>query len=69
MLMLNCKSFDEEDIPGTLWQEAEHGMNQEGNEAELEKLLNDKILKNIEVVMHPAMRNFFEVGRDRPTGA
>lgn len=40
-------------------------MNQAGNEAELEKLLNDKVLKNLEVVMHPAMRNFFEVGRDK----
>ena len=64
MLMLNCQSFTEADIPDKLWQEAEYGINESGNEFELEKLLNDKILKNLEVVMHPAMRNFFEIGRD-----
>lgn len=65
MLMLNCQSFSESDIPEKLWQEAEDGRNEIGNDIELEKLLNDKVLKNLEVIMHPAMRNFFEIGRVR----
>ena len=44
MLMLNCQSFTEADIPDKLWQEAEYGINESGNEIELERLLNDKIL-------------------------
>ena len=44
MLMLNCQSFTEADIPDKLWQEAEYGINESGNENELERLLNDKIL-------------------------
>ena len=66
MLMLNCQSFTEADIPDKLWQEAEYGINESGNEIELERLLNEKILQNLEVIMHPAMRNFFEIGRDKP---
>ena len=65
MLMLNCQSFTEADIPDKLWQEAEYGINESGNEIELERLLNEKILQNLEVIMHPAMRNFFEIGRDK----
>lgn len=28
-------------------------------------MLNSKIFKNLEVILHPAMRNFFEIGKDR----
>jgi len=66
VLMPNCQSFTDDDIPDKLWQEAEYGINQPGNDSELEHLLNYKIFKNLEVVTHPALRNFFEVGREKP---
>lgn len=65
MTMFYCQSFTEDDIPDRLWQEAEYGINQEGNDAELENLLNYKILKNLEVILHPGMRHFFDIGRDK----
>ena len=60
-----CQSFTDDDIPDKLWQEAEYGITQSGNDVELENLLNFKILKNLEVVLHPAMRLFFEVGQEK----
>ena len=63
--MFYCQSFSDDDIPDRLWQEAEYGINQEGNDHELENLLNYKILKNLEVILHPGMRHFFEIGRDK----
>lgn len=65
MIMFYCQSFTDDDIPDKLWQEAEYGITQQGNDCELEDLLNYKIFKNLEVLLHPAMRNFFEIGRDR----
>ena len=65
MIMFYCQSFTDDDIPDKLWQEAEYGITQQGNDRELEDLLNDKIFKNLEVIMHPQMRNFFEIGRER----
>ena len=65
MIMFYCQSFTDDDIPDKLWQEAEYGITQQGNDTELEDLLNYKIFKNLEVIMHPAMRNFFEIGRER----
>ena len=65
MIMFYCQSFTDDDIPDKLWQEAEYGITQQGNDNELEDLLNYKIFKNLEVIMHPAMRNFFEIGRER----
>ena len=62
--MFYCSSFTDDDIPDKLWQEAEYGINQQGNDLELENLLNFKIFKNLEVILHPAMRSFFEIGRD-----
>lgn len=65
MIMFYCQSFTDDDIPDKLWQEAEYGITQQGNDIELEDLLNYKIFKNLEVILHPAMRNFFEIGRER----
>ena len=53
MIMFYCQSFTDDDIPDKLWQEAEYGITQQGNDRELEDLLNDKIFKNLEVIMHP----------------
>ena len=60
--MFYCQSFTEDDIPDRLWMEAEQGIMQQGNELELEMLLNDKVFKNLEVISHPAMRSFFQIG-------
>jgi len=65
MLILNCQSFTDDEIPDKLWQEAEYGINQQGNDVELETLLNYKILKNLEAMMQPEIRHFFELGRDQ----
>lgn len=59
--MLYCQSFTDEDIPDRLWQESEYGITQEENIRELENLLNFKIFSNLEVLMHPAIRSFFNI--------
>ena len=64
-IMHYCQSFTDDDIPDKLWQEAEYGITQSGNDVELENLLNFKIFKNLEVILHPAMRLFFEVGHEK----
>ena len=62
--MFYCQTFTEDDIPNKLWMEIQQGAMQQGNEQDLEMMLNDKIFKNLEIMTHPAMRSFFQIGTE-----
>ena len=63
--MYYCPSFTEDDIPDRLWQEAEYGIKQSENGQVLEDILNNKVFKTVEILIHPGIRQFFEFQKDK----
>ena len=63
--MFYCQSFTDDDIPDRLWQEAEYGIKQSENGQVLEDLLNNKIFRTVEILLHPGIRQFFEFQKDQ----